>query len=189
MFLVIGLGNPGIKYTRTRHNVGFMCLDTLSFYYGFPPFNDKFSSLIAEKRLDDYRVILQKPQTFMNLSGEAAIKVVSFFKIEPENIFVIHDDIDMPPFDIKIKFGGGNGGHNGLRNIDSKIGKNYWRIRIGVGRPLSKDEVANYVLSDFYPDEISGKLENLYTLLAQNFKNILFSQEKNSIIKDIKNAI
>lgn len=150
MFLIVGLGNPGREYENTRHNVGFMAADVISDRYKFLPFKNKFDGLIAEGQIRDEKVYLLKPQTFMNLSGNSVVKAAFFYKILPENILVIHDDIDLSLGQLKAKIGGGNGGHNGLKSIDQQISPNYNRIRIGVGRPEIKGpEVIDYVLGHF----------------------------------------
>lgn len=150
MFLIVGLGNPGAEYQGTRHNVGFMVADALAETYGFSVFKSKFDGLIAEGTIDGEKCFLLKPQTYMNLSGNSVLKAAAFYKILPENIIVIHDDIDLQPSQIKAKCGGGAGGHNGLKSIDSHIGQNYNRIRLGVGHPQgSGEEVVNHVLSRF----------------------------------------
>ncbi len=151
MFLVVGLGNPGAEYAATRHNVGFMAADELHRRYNFSPWRAKFDGLIAEGLIDGEKVYLLKPQTFMNLSGNSVVKAAHFYKILPQNIVVIHDDMDLPTDKIKAKIGGGAGGHNGLKSIDSAISPNYNRIRLGVGHPISKseDSVVNHVLSGF----------------------------------------
>lgn len=151
MFLVVGLGNPGAEYAATRHNVGFMAADVLHRRYNFSPFRSKFSGLIAEGQIEGEKVYLLKPQTYMNLSGNSVVQAANFYKILPENIVVIHDDMDLPTDKIKAKLGGGSGGHNGIKSIDSQITPNYNRIRIGVGHPVSKNEenVVNHVLSGF----------------------------------------
>lgn len=190
MFLIVGLGNPGLNYAYTRHNVGFMFVDHIAYALGFPDYKSKFDSIYAEKMFENKaKVILQKPQTFMNLSGKAVSQIVSFFKIPTENVFVIHDDLDINPLDIKIKFGGGNGGHNGLRDIDKAIGNQYWRIRIGIGRPLSKDQVADYVLTSFYKDELSDLLPKVFKPICENMTELLFEEEKVAIINKIKKSI
>ena len=161
MFLVVGLGNPGSEYQGTRHNAGFMAADALAEAYHFSSFKSKFDGLIAEGAIDDEKCLLLKPQTFMNLSGNSVIKAASFYKILPEQIIVIHDDMDLQPGQIKAKLGGGSGGHNGLKSIDSHIGANYNRIRLGVGHPQASGEaVVNHVLSRF------SKADS--ELLAQN---------------------
>lgn len=184
MFLIVGLGNPGVQYANTRHNVGFLCVNNIAHRLGFPDFSQKNDSLISERRIDGERFIIQKPQTFMNLSGRAVQNIVSFYKIDTENIIVVHDDLDLNPFEVRIKFAGGNGGHNGLRDIDSAIGKNYWRARIGIGRPLDRVDVSTYVLSNFYRDEIQ-KLYNILEIFSENIKELLLAQDKNIIIQSI----
>lgn len=151
MFLVVGLGNPGAEYAATRHNVGFMAADELHRRYNFSPFKAKFDGLIAEGAIEGEKVYLLKPQTFMNLSGNSVVKAAHFYKILPQNIVVIHDDMDLPTDKIKAKIGGGAGGHNGIKSIDAAISPNYNRIRLGVGHPANKDEdsVVNHVLSGF----------------------------------------
>ena len=150
MFLVVGLGNPGSEYAATRHNVGFMAADELHSRYNFSPFKQKFDGLIAEGTIDGEKVYLLKPQTFMNLSGNSVVKAAHFYKILPENIIVIHDDMDLVLGKIKAKLGGGSGGHNGIKSIDAAITPNYNRIRIGVGHPQgAKEQVINHVLSAF----------------------------------------
>ena len=151
MFLVVGLGNPGAEYAASRHNVGFMAADELHRRYNFSPFKAKFDGLIAEGTIEGEKIYLLKPQTYMNLSGNSVVKTAHFYKILPQNIVVIHDDMDLPVGKIKAKIGGGSGGHNGIKSIDSQISPNYNRIRIGVGHPENKSEqnVVNHVLSGF----------------------------------------
>ncbi|MCQ2735357.1 MAG: aminoacyl-tRNA hydrolase [Alphaproteobacteria bacterium] len=151
MFLVVGLGNPGAEYEATRHNVGFMAADEIHRRYNFSAFRAKFSGLIAEGNIDGKKVYLLKPQTYMNLSGNSVVQVANFYKILPENIFVIHDDMDLPTTKIKAKIGGGSGGHNGIKSIDAAITPNYNRIRIGVGHPENQNEenTINHVPSRF----------------------------------------
>ena len=151
MFLVVGLGNPGAEYAATRHNVGFMAADEIHRRYNFSPFRSKFSGLIAEGNIEGEKVYLLKPQTYMNLSGNSVVQVANFYKILPQNIVVIHDDMDLPTDKIKAKLGGGSGGHNGIKSIDSCITPNYNRIRIGIGHPVGKNEesIVNHVLSVF----------------------------------------
>ena len=151
MFLVVGLGNPGAEYANTRHNVGFMAADEIHRRYNFSTFRAKFDGLIAEGNIEGEKVYLLKPQTFMNLSGNSVVKAASFYKILPQNIVVIHDDMDLPIDKMKAKIGGGAGGHNGLKSIDSCITPNYNRIRLGIGHPNIKAEevVVNHVLSSF----------------------------------------
>lgn len=155
MYLVAGLGNPGAQYAQTRHNVGFMAVDAIVDRYKFSSFREKFDALVAEGQIGGEKVLLVKPQTFMNLSGNAVVKAALFYKILPENIIVIHDDIDLAIGQMKAKCGGGSGGHNGLKSIDSHITPAYNRIRIGVGHPVGKGpEVADYVLGRFSKSEM-----------------------------------
>lgn len=190
MFLIVGLGNPGLAYAYTRHNVGFLFVDHLAYGLGFPDFKSKFDSLYSEKQIENQKVFIQKPQTFMNLSGRAVSKIVSFYKIPTENVFVVHDDIDLDPLKVKIKFAGSSGGHNGIKDIDKAIGNQYWRIRIGVGRPKEKSQVADYVLSSFYQDEIEDILPNVFSSVIKNIPNLLFSKDKqntiNAMLSEIK---
>ncbi|MBR1605528.1 MAG: aminoacyl-tRNA hydrolase [Alphaproteobacteria bacterium] len=150
MFLIVGLGNPGAEYDGTRHNAGFMVADAIADAYHFSAFKSKFDGLIAEGMIDGEKCLLLKPQTYMNLSGNSVIKAASFYKILPAQIIVIHDDMDLQSNQIKAKIGGGAGGHNGLKSIDSHIGNGYNRIRLGVGHPKGVGEdVVNHVLSRF----------------------------------------
>lgn len=162
MFLIVGLGNPGADYAATRHNMGFMAVDALAEAYGFSAFKAKFDGLIADGVIDGERCLLLKPQTFMNLSGNSVVKAASFYKILPENIIVIHDDMDLRPDQIKAKQGGGAGGHNGLKSIDAHIGANYHRIRLGVGHPAGQgDAVVNHVLSRLGKAEAETAARNI----------------------------
>lgn len=154
MFLVVGLGNPGTKYENTRHNIGFMAVDALHRRLSFSSWTEKFSGMLSKGEIDGKKVILLKPLTFMNLSGESIQKAAHFFKITPENILVIHDELDLDPCRVKIKIGGGNGGHNGLKSTQKMMGTpNFKRLRIGIGHPGEKDKVSPYVLSDFSKKE------------------------------------
>ncbi len=150
MFLIVGLGNPGTQYENTRHNVGFMAVDEIASSYGFGTYKSKFDGLIAEGKIGNEKVYILKPQTYMNLSGNSVVKAAHFYKILPQNVIVIHDDMDLSLGQIKAKIGGGAGGHNGLKSIDAAISNNYNRVRIGVGHPKGQGEaVVNHVLSSF----------------------------------------
>lgn len=162
MFLIVGLGNPGAEYEATRHNVGFMAIDVLAEKYKFSSFKSKFDGLIADGNIDGQKCLLLKPQTYMNLSGNSVIKAASFYKIPPEHIIVIHDDMDLQVSQIKAKLGGGTGGHNGLKSIDAHIGSNYNRIRLGVGHPKGQgDVVINHVLSRFNKADLECVNKNI----------------------------
>ncbi|HHS82392.1 MAG TPA: aminoacyl-tRNA hydrolase [Devosia sp.] len=150
MHLIVGLGNPGKKYAANRHNIGAMAVDEIARAHGFEPFRKKFSGLFADGRIEGKRTLLLKPQTFMNNSGESVQAAASFFKLDPCDISVIYDELDLAPGKVRIKTGGGNGGHNGLRSIDPRIGRDYQRIRLGIGHPGHKELVTRHVLSDFH---------------------------------------
>ena len=149
MKLFTGLGNPGAKYAGNRHNIGFMAVDRIATDHGFGPWKPAFKGLLAEGRLGDEKVLLVKPQTFMNLSGESIQAALSFYKLTPADLTVFHDELDLAPGKMRLKQGGGHAGHNGLRSIHGHLGDDYARIRLGIGHPGHKDAVAAYVLHDF----------------------------------------
>ncbi len=149
MKLIVGLGNPGAKYARNRHNIGYMALDRIATDHGFAPWRSKFQGQLSEGRLGREKVMLLKPETFMNNSGQAVGEAMRFFKLEPEDVIVVHDEIDLAPGKARIKSGGGHAGHNGLRSIHAHIGALYDRVRLGVGHPGRKELVPGYVLRDF----------------------------------------
>jgi PTH1 family peptidyl-tRNA hydrolase len=149
MKLIVGLGNPGSKYARNRHNVGFMAVERIAERHGFGPWRKKFSGLAAAGEIGGHKVLLLKPETYMNDSGRAVAEAMHFHKLGEDDVLVVHDEIDLAPAKLKIKSGGGNAGHNGLRSITSHIGNDYGRVRIGVGHPGSKELVHGWVLRDF----------------------------------------
>ena len=149
MKLLVGLGNPGAKYARNRHNIGFMAMDQIASDHGFGPWRSKFQGVISEGRFGSEKAILLKPETFMNLSGQSVGEVMRFHKLEPADVVVFHDELDLAPGKVRLKTGGGHAGHNGLRSIHGHIGPDYDRVRLGVGHPGHKDAVAGYVLRDF----------------------------------------
>lgn len=149
-WLIVGLGNPGAEYEGNRHNIGFMVLDVLA-----SDWRKKYQGLIAETDIDGHRVLLLKPQTYMNKSGQSVAAAANFYKIPPERILVLHDELDLPLGKMKVKQGGGAAGHNGLKSIDADLGSQiYHRARIGIGHPGDKNRVSGYVLSDFSKDEL-----------------------------------
>ncbi len=149
MKLFVGLGNPGARYAGNRHNIGFMAVDRIAADHAFAPWRKAFKGLVAEGRLGSRKVLLLKPETFMNLSGEAVRAALDFYKIEPQDVIVFHDELDLAPGKCRVKQGGGHAGHNGLRSIHQHIGPDYGRVRLGIGHPGHKDRVSGYVLSDF----------------------------------------
>ncbi len=149
MQLFAGLGNPGPKYAGNRHNVGFMAVDRIAGAHGFAPWRSRFRGLAAEGRLGAERVLLLKPETFMNLSGEAVAAALGFYKLGPDALTVFHDELDLDPGRLRVKTGGGHAGHNGLRSIAARLGPDFRRVRIGIGHPGRKELVSPYVLHDF----------------------------------------
>ncbi len=149
MKLIVGLGNPGAKYARNRHNIGFMAVEQMAADHGFGPWKSKFQGSLSEGRFGSARAVLLRPETFMNKSGDSVAAAARFFKIEAEDVIVLHDELDLAPGKVKFKMGGGHAGHNGLRSIHAHLGADYGRVRLGIGHPGHKDRVAGYVLSDF----------------------------------------
>lgn len=149
MRLVVGLGNPGAGYAGNRHNIGFMAADTLVRRHGFGPWRAKFQGRLADGSIGGRKVLALEPETWMNLSGQSVAAAMRFHKLTPEDVIVLHDELDLPPGRVRVKKGGGAGGHNGLKSIDAHIGREYWRVRLGIGHPGNKDMVSGYVLHDF----------------------------------------
>ena len=149
MQIFVGLGNPGPKYAGTRHNIGFMALDRIAEDHGFGPWRSKFQGLVSEGRLGAEKLVLLKPETFMNESGRSVGEAARFYKLTAEDITVFHDELDLAPGKLRVKSGGGHAGHNGLRSLHAHIGEAYRRIRMGIGHPGRKDLVSHYVLHDF----------------------------------------
>jgi len=153
MLLLVGLGNPGSGYARQRHNVGFMAVDAIAHAHGFSPWKNKFQGKVSEGTIGRQKVLCLKPDTYMNLSGQSVGEAARFHKIDPADIFVFHDDLDLAKGKLRTKLGGGHGGHNGLRSIDAHLGPNYHRARLGIGHPGSKELVHGYVLANFSKDD------------------------------------
>jgi peptidyl-tRNA hydrolase, PTH1 family len=149
MKLFVGLGNPGRAYAGQRHNIGFMAADAISRRHPFAPFRSRFQGQTSEGNIGSERIILLKPETFMNDSGRAVGEASRFYKIDLADIVVFHDELDLLPAQLRVKLGGGNAGHNGLRSITDHVGNNYRRVRIGIGHPGDKARVHDYVLGNF----------------------------------------
>ncbi|MGR3467949.1 MAG: aminoacyl-tRNA hydrolase [Shimia sp.] len=160
MQLFVGLGNPGAKYARNRHNIGFMALDRIAEDHSFQPWRGKFQGSLSKGTLGGIEVLLLKPDTFMNNSGQSVGEAMRFYKLTPGDVTVFHDEIDLAPAKCKVKQGGGHAGHNGLRSIHQHIGEAYRRVRLGVGHPGHKDAVPGYVLRDF-PKADEGWLDDI----------------------------
>lgn len=167
MKLFAGLGNPGAKYEGNRHNAGFMALDEIARAHGFPAWRKKFQALVTEGDIGATRVMLLKPDTYMNESGRAVGEAMRFLKISEKDIAVFHDELDLAPGKVKVKTGGGNAGHNGLRSITAHIGNEYQRVRLGIGHPGSKDAVVHYVLADFAKAERASWVPEVLQAVAK----------------------
>ena len=172
MLLFVGLGNPGPSYAKNRHNIGFMAVDELVHRFSFGPWKAKFFAQFCEGRIASQKILILKPETFMNESGRAVYATTQFYKIPPDDVFVFHDDLDLAPAQVRIKQGGGHGGHNGLRSIDAQIGRDYWRIRQGIGHPGDKSRVHNYVLGDFSKADTPW-LEEELSALARHIEQLV----------------
>jgi peptidyl-tRNA hydrolase, PTH1 family len=169
---IVGLGNPGEEYQNTRHNAGFDVIDNIALHHHFPVFSNKFSSFVSSKNILSCKVTLVKPQTYMNLSGNAVTKIIQFYKIPLENLIVIHDDLDLPLAKIKAKFAGGSGGHNGIKSIDQHLGASYYRLKIGIGKSNNQQDVSNFVLGKMSSQE-NKIIKLLGEIIACNLNLIL----------------
>lgn len=149
MLLLVGLGNPGQKYALNRHNIGFMAVDAIADAHGFGAAQSKFQGIVREGRLGTEKALTLKPGTFMNESGRAVGEAMRFYKLDPQDVIVFHDELDLAPAKLRMKTGGGHAGHNGLRSIHAHIGESYRRVRLGIGHPGHKSKVSGYVLHDF----------------------------------------
>ena len=169
MQLWVGLGNPGAQYALHRHNVGFMAADVIAEVHGFSPWSKKFRSVVAEGRVGGERVLLLKPQTFMNDSGDAVQQALGFYKLDMDALTVFHDELDLAPFKVKVKIGGGTAGHNGLRSIDASLGPDFRRVRIGIGHPGPgrKDLVTPHVLGNYRKAEMEPLSDLLAAIAAE----------------------
>jgi PTH1 family peptidyl-tRNA hydrolase len=176
MLLLVGLGNPGPRHARNRHNIGFMAVDEIVRRHALGPWRVRFQGWVAEGRIGAEKVLALKPGTFMNESGRAVGEAVRFYKLGLDQVVVFYDDIDLRPGKVKVKRGGGAGGHNGLRSIDAHIGPDYWRVRLGIGHPGHKDRVQGYVLQDFAKVETAW-LEKLLPAVAAELPTLLAGDE------------
>jgi PTH1 family peptidyl-tRNA hydrolase len=167
MRLFVGLGNPGTKYALNRHNIGFMAVDEIARRHGFAPWRRRFQGMTSEGTLDQEKVVLLRPETFMNESGRAVQEASNFFKLGIDDIVVFQDELELPPAKVRVKIGGGIAGHNGLRSISAHIGNDYRRVRLGIGHPGVKELVHGYVLSDFAKSDRPW-VEALCAVMADN---------------------
>jgi PTH1 family peptidyl-tRNA hydrolase len=169
MQIWVGLGNPGAKYALHRHNVGMMAVDLIAEVHGFGPWTKKFRSLISEGRVGRQKVLLVKPQTFMNDSGDAVQQALRFYKLDEEALTVFHDELDLAPFKVKVRVGGGLAGHNGLRSINASLGPDFRRVRIGIGHPGpgQKEKVTPHVLGNYHKVEMEDLSDMLAAIAAE----------------------
>ena len=167
MQLWVGLGNPGPQYAMHRHNVGFMAADTIAEVHRFGPVQKKFSGWLHDGRIGGERILLLKPATFMNESGRAVAEALRFYKLDLDALTVFHDELDLAPFKVKVKRGGGTAGHNGLRSIDQHLGADFRRVRIGIGHPGHKDRVLGYVLGNYAKAETDDLADLLGAVSAE----------------------
>ncbi|PWL17089.1 aminoacyl-tRNA hydrolase [Falsochrobactrum shanghaiense] len=187
MLLIAGLGNPGPKYARNRHNIGFMAADEIFRRHRFSNWQKKFQAEIADGIIDGEKVLLIKPQTFMNLSGQSIGEAMRFYKLSPADLVVIYDELDLPPGKLRIKTGGSANGHNGIKSIDAHCGQNYRRMRLGIGHPGAKELVHNHVLGDFAKAD-SEWLDKLCAAIADNI-GLLAKSEDNTFMNRIALAM
>ena len=180
MKLFVGLGNPGADYAGHRHNIGFMAVDRIAADHGFSPWKRAFKGQVSEGRLGDDKVVLLKPETYMNASGEAVQAAMAFYKLPVGDVTVFHDELDLAPGKLRVKQGGGHAGHNGLRSIHAHVGEAYQRVRLGIGHPGHKDAVAGYVLhnfakadQDWLADLLTGLSEGAVSLAQNNHAQFL----------------
>ena len=185
MLLLVGLGNPGSNYTNTRHNIGFKIIDAINLQFKLSKQKPKFKGLLTTGNIGDKKIYAIKPLTFMNNSGICIRELLEYFKIDAEDVIVFHDDLDIEFGKIKAKFGGSSAGHNGIASIDKFIGKEYSRVRIGIGKPENKISVSDFVLNDFNEDEqvhlesiTSNIIESLSILIDKKLD--LFSSTVNN---------
>ncbi len=167
MQLWVGLGNPGTQYSMNRHNVGFMTIDALSEMHNLSKPIKKFQGWVQEGRIGNEKILFLKPATFMNESGRSIRSAMDFYKLSPEDVTVFYDELDIAPFKVKIKIGGGAAGHNGIRSTIKHIGEDFRRIRIGIGHPGHKDRVSGYVLGNYAKDEIDDLADMLGAIGAE----------------------
>lgn len=186
MLLIVGLGNPGPKFEKNRHNVGFMAVDRIIDRHNFTQSQKKFKSDVFEGKLAGEKTLILKPDTFMNLSGEAVGQAMRFYKLAPEDIFVIHDELDLAAGKVRIKQGGSPGGHNGLKSMDAHCGKEYFRFRLGIGHPGNKARVNSHVLGDFAKSDAEW-LEPLLDALATN-ADLIAKRDNSTLMNKISLA-
>ena len=187
MWLLVGLGNPGASYRHHRHNIGFMAVEAIAHRHNFSDWKKKFQGEVADGVVNGDKVLLLKPQTFMNLSGQSVQAAAAFHKIPLDHVIVFHDELDLAPGKVRVKQGGGAGGHNGLRSMDEHLGPDYWRVRLGIGHPGDKDMVSPYVLGNFAKEDQMW-LDKLLDSAAAEVPRLL-SGDNNGFMTKIAEAL
>ena len=182
MLIIAGLGNPGNKYANNRHNIGFMAVDEIAHRHSFSQWKNKFRSQVTQGEIADEKILLLKPQTMMNLSGEAIGEAMRFYKLNAGDILVLYDELDLEPAKVRFKTGGGAGGHNGIRSIIDHCGEHFQRLRLGIGHPGHKNKVTKHVLGDFSKAD-SIWLENLLSAIGQHADLLVTGQNSNFMNK------
>lgn len=182
MPLLVGLGNPGERYAQNRHNIGFRAIENIAERHRFSPWRARFQGLMAEGTLHGEKVLALKPQTYMNLSGQSVGEAARFFKTDPAEIIVMYDEIELAAGKVKVKKGGGSAGHNGIKSIDAHIGPEYWRLRMGVGRPETKEQVHGHVLSDFAATDAQW-LDKLLSAVSEAIPLLIAGDESKFMTK------
>lgn len=188
MWLIVGLGNPGAKYAKNRHNIGFMVVDDIAREHGFGVWRSKYQGEMSEGSFGGEKAILLKPQTYMNDSGQSIAKAAKFYKISPERIVIFHDELDLDAGKVRVKAGGGTAGHNGLKSAKAHLGTaDFQRVRLGIGHPGDRNRVSGYVLSDFAKSE-QGWLERLIEACAGHI-TLLLSGNANDFMTRVNEDI
>lgn len=182
MLIIAGLGNPGSKYAANRHNIGFMAADEIVRRHSFGPWKNKFNAEISDGTLNGEKVLVVKPQTYMNDSGQAVGEILRFYKEDLSNLIVIYDELDLPPAKLRVKTGGGHGGHNGIKSIDAHCGKEYRRMRLGIGHPGAREKVTGHVLGDFAKADQEW-LDKLLQAIAENAPLLAENKDANFMNK------
>lgn len=182
LILLVGLGNPGPSYAHHRHTIGFMALDHIHKVHTFSPFKVRDKVLVSEGKIGNHKVLLAKPMDYMNRSGRSLVSLVRFYKIPPEAVVILHDELDLVLGKVRVKQGGGSGGHNGIKDMDACIGNNTWRVRLGIGHPGHKDLVTAYVLGNFKAQETAvvqemiQRMSQALPFLFQGQKDLFMTQ-------------
>jgi len=187
MWLIVGLGNPGGSYARNRHNIGYMAADEIVRRHCFSSWRSKYQGQVSEGSIAGEKVLVLKPETYMNLSGQSVAAAARFHKIANANVIVLHDELDLPPAKVRVKKGGGAGGHNGLKSIDAHLGNDYWRVRLGIGHPGDKALVTHWVLGDFTKAD-QDWIEPLFDALAKELP-LLFQGNENGFMTKLAQAV